>query len=332
MASISKIGKSWRVLVRRKGHKSICKTFPTKARAEAFARQTEADIDRGVIVQPAAHDLLVRDLVSAYRDMRDKSDRPILDTATEHYMLRRLSESLGDLSAGALSVQDLLDYAATRRDDGAGPYTVNMELSKLGTVMRYTGALLRVVLPDVVAQARPLLTHLRMIGGGGKRERRPTEDEITAICEHVAPWLCDVVMFAIHSAMRRGEIVRLKWADLDGAKRLVLVRDRKDPRQKVGNDQWVPLLPGAWAIVQAQPREGDRIFPRHEQTISKYFKAACDDLGIPDLHFHDLRHEGVSRMFETGMSIERVALVSGHKDWRHLRRYTNLKPEDVHGD
>lgn len=332
MASISKIGKSWRVLVRRKGHKSICKTFPTKARAEAFARQTEADIDRGVIVQPAAHDLLVRDLVIAYRDMRDKSDRPILDTATEHYMLRRLSESLGDLSAGALSVQDLLDYAATRRDDGAGPYTVNMELSKLGTVMRYTGALLRVVLPDVVAQARPLLTHLRMIGGGGKRERRPTEDEVAAICAHVAPWLSDVVMFAIHSAMRRGEIVRLKWADLDEKKRLVLVRDRKDPRQKVGNDQWVPLLPGAWEIVQAQPRDSDRIFPRHEQTISKYFKAACDDLGIPDLHFHDLRHEGVSRMFEGGMSIERVALVSGHKDWRHLRRYTNLKPEDVHGD
>lgn len=330
MASIIKIGKSWRVLVRRKGHKSICKTFPTKARAEAFARQTEADIDRGVIVQPAAHDLLVRDLVSAYRDMRDKSDRPILDTATEHYMLRRLSESLGDLSAGALSVQDLLDYAATRRDDGAGPYTVNMELSKLGTVMRYTGALLRVVLPDVVAQARPLLTHLRMIGGGGKRERRPTEDEVTAICEHVAPWLSDVVMFAIHSAMRRGEIVRLKWADLDEKKRLVLVRDRKDPRQKVGNDQWVPLMPGAWEIVQTQPRDDSRIFPRHEQTISKYFKAACDDLGIPDLHFHDLRHEGVSRLFEAGMSIERVALVSGHKDWRHLRRYTNLRPEDVH--
>lgn len=330
MASISKIGKSWRVLVRRKGHKSICKTLPTKARAEAFARQAEADIDRGLVVRPADHGLLVGDLVREYRAMRDKSDRPILDTATEHYMLRRLSDSLGDLSAGTLSVQDLLNYAATRRDDGAGPYTINMELSKLGTVMRYTGALLRVVLPDVVAQARPLLTHLRMIGGGGKRERRPTEDEVAAICAEVAPWLADVVLFAIYSAMRRGEIVRIRWADLDETKRLVLVRDRKDPRRKSGNDQWVPLLPNAWSIVQAQPRDSGQIFPRHEQTISKYFKSACDDLGIPDLHFHDLRHEGVSRLFEAGMSIERVAMVSGHKDWRHLRRYTNLRPEDVH--
>lgn len=51
---------------------------------------------------------------------------------------------------------------------------------------------------------------------------------------------------------------------------------------------------------------------------------------IEDLRFHDLRHEGTSRLFEAGLSIERVALVTGHKDWRMLRRYTNLKPEDLH--
>jgi site-specific recombinase XerD len=48
------------------------------------------------------------------------------------------------------------------------------------------------------------------------------------------------------------------------------------------------------------------------------------------LHFHDLRHEGTSRLFEAGLSIEKVALVTGHKDWRMLQRYTNLKPEDLH--
>jgi site-specific recombinase XerD len=45
---------------------------------------------------------------------------------------------------------------------------------------------------------------------------------------------------------------------------------------------------------------------------------------------HDLRHEGTSRLFEAGLSIEKVALVTGHKDWRMLQRYTNLKPEDLH--
>ena len=52
--------------------------------------------------------------------------------------------------------------------------------------------------------------------------------------------------------------------------------------------------------------------------------------GMSDLHFHDLRHEGTSRLFEAGFSIEQVALVTGHKDWKMLRRYTHLKPETLH--
>jgi len=48
------------------------------------------------------------------------------------------------------------------------------------------------------------------------------------------------------------------------------------------------------------------------------------------LCFHDLRHEGTSRLFEAGFSIQQVATVTGHKDWRMLRRYTNLKPENLH--
>jgi integrase len=113
---------------------------------------------------------------------------------------------------------------------------------------------------------------------------------------------------------------------------MVLVRDRKDPRQKKGNDQWVPLLGDAWTVLQRQPEVDDepRIFPCDEQTISKYFREACVALGIPDLHFHDLRHEGTSQLFEEGFEIQQVALVTGHKDWRHLRRYTNLKPESLH--
>ena len=70
----------------------------------------------------------------------------------------------------------------------------------------------------------------------------------------------------------------------------------------------------------------------HEQTLSKYFRWACQALSIPDLHFHDLRHDGTSRLFEAGYQVQQVALVTGHKDWRHLRRYTNLRPEDLHRD
>jgi integrase len=171
-----------------------------------------------------------------------------------------------------------------------------MEVSKLGTVMRYAGVVMKIAFPDAVGQARPLLNHLGMIGGGGKRERRPTRDEVTRLITQLRDGrgaiYADAVSFAVATTARRGEIVKLLWPDLDEEKKLIQICDRKDPRQKKGNDQWIPLLGDAWDIVQHQSRGNNRIFPVHEQTLSKYFKEACDALGIPDLHFHDLRHEG----------------------------------------
>lgn len=337
MASIIQVGEKWRALIRRKGHPSYCQTFTTKAQAQSWARGIEADIDRGQTLAPKTvigRVVLVSDLIDTYRKLREKS-RPIADTANEHYMLKTLERHLGALDASRLSAADLVAYAEARKDeDGAGPYTVNMDISKLGTIMRLAGVHLKITLPDVVGQARPLLAHMHLIGGGGKRERRPEEDELSRIVE----WLelsrgrvyADAVRFAVMTAMRRGEIVRLEWIGLDAEKKLALIKNRKDPRKKAGNDQWVPLMNGAWELVQAQPNADARIFPIHEQTISKYFKDACNALSIPDLHFHDLRHEGISRLFEQGFDIPRVALVSGHKSWNNLRRYAQLRPEDLH--
>jgi integrase len=321
----------WRAVIRRKGHKPISKRFPTKGKAEAWARGIEAQIDAGQVPAVVASSASIADLVDKYRELR-AAVRPILDTSTEHYTLRQLATNLGKIRAAALTVDDLIGWAKRRRDEGAGPYTVNCDLSKLGTVLRYAGD----GLPDVIGAARPKLSHLGLIGGGGKRERRPTEDELERLVawlqQHKGQDFADIVRFAVATAMRRGEIVRLLWADVDRAKRMVLVRDRKDPRKKQGNDQWVPLLTRAWEVLEQQPRAEDepRIFPRDEQTVSKYFREACQALGIPDLHFHDLRHEGTSQLFEEGFEIQQVALVTGHKDWRNLRRYTQLSPESLH--
>ncbi|WP_315729264.1 MULTISPECIES: tyrosine-type recombinase/integrase [unclassified Bradyrhizobium] len=76
-------------------------------------------------------------------------------------------------------------------------------------------------------------------------------------------------------------------------------------------------------------REG-RIFPYNGRSVGTAFRRQCQQLRTDDLHFHDLRHEGTSRLFEAGFSIEQVALVTGHKDWKMLRRYTHLKPETLH--
>lgn len=333
VASILQVKDKWRAQVRRKGHPVYTRTFEAKAEAERWARQIEVDIDRGLHAQPVrSKGVTVADLIATYRKLRERA-RPISDSSTEHYTLRHLEHHLGTRDAQRLTPEDLRGYCAARQDDGAGPYTCNMDIGKLGTVLRYAALAAKVQLPDVVGQARPLLTHLGLIGGGGRRERRPTEDELQRLVEYLqqqhGALYADVVRFAVLTAMRRGEITRLRWADVDAAKKLVLVRDRKHPRRKVGNNEWIPLLGDAWVIVQRQAK-GELIFPVHEQTLSKYFLWACRALSIPDLHFHDLRHEGTSRLFEAGYEVQQVALVTGHKSWNMLKRYTQLKPEDLH--
>ncbi|MCM5682945.1 site-specific integrase [Schlegelella sp. S2-27] len=330
MASILKVGDKWRALIRRKGHKAQCKTFPTKAQAEVWARQREADLDRGEAA-PADTGITIGQLIDTYRDLRDKS-RPISDSSNEHYQLVKLKKELGDKRAMTIKPQDLVDFASKRKNvDKAGPYTVNMDVSKLGTALRYAASALHITIPDVVGSARPLLAHLGLIGGGGKRERRPTEDELRRVIAHLdaeyGRIYADAVAFAAVAAMRRGEVCSILWKDLDREKRLIGAW-RKHPRKAKTWEQ-VPLLGEAWDIVCRQPDEDERIFPIHPQTLTKYFTQTCSALGIPDLHLHDLRHEGTSRLFEAGYEIQQVALVTGHRDWRNLKRYTNLRPEDL---
>jgi len=329
VANVSKIGGRFRVQIRRKGHKHISKWFDTERAATVWARGIEAQIDAGQVPVDQVPRDTINALVRRYRQMRSTT-RPILDTSTEHYTLKQLERELGPLVAARMSTDDLVSWAQRRRDQGAGPYTINCDLGKLGTVLRYAGK----GLPDVVGAARPTLTYLGLIGGGGKRERRPTEDESTRVLKWLAlnkgAAYSDFALFSALTAMRRGEVARIFWQDLDHEKKMVLIRDRKDPRAKAGNDQWVPLLGAAWDLALRQPEHDERIFPVHPQTMSKYFTEACRELGIPDLHLHDLRHEGISAMFEQGFDIPQVAVVSGHKDWRHLKRYTQIKPESLH--
>jgi integrase len=99
----------------------------------------------------------------------------------------------------------------------------------------------------------------------------------------------------------------------------------KHPGEKIGNHVWVDLPPEAEAIARAMPRAAPEIFPFKTKTVSTTFTRACSVLGIDDLTFHDLRHEGVSRLFEMGWNIPHVAAVSGHRSWASLKRYTHIR-------
>lgn len=336
MASIIQINGRWRAQVRRKGYPTFTETFGVKVQAEAWARKIEAQIDAGKRPDGRAvlgRAYLVSDAVVDYRRLRE-STRPVSDSSNEHYTLNRLASHLGHLDVFALSVDDLVGFARLRDEDGAGPYTINMDIGKLGTVLRLVSGVKHLNLPDVVQQARPVLNHLGLIGSGGKRERRPDDDELsrllTWLLENKGKKYADTVLFAVLTALRRAEVCRVVWEDVDPGRKLLLVRDRKHPRQKKANDEWIPMLHGAWELMHDQPTRSGKIFPVHPQTISKYFREACKALSIPDLQLRDMRHEGVSRLFEYGYAIQEVALVSGHKKWETMKRYTQLKPEDLH--
>ena len=134
-----------------------------------------------------------------------------------------------------------------------------------------------------------------------------------------------IVAFAIFSTRRLDEITRIRWADLDESGSRILVRDMKNPGEKAGNDVWCDLPSEALRIIRSTPRGAGAIFPYSTEAIGAAFTRACKMLAIADLHFHDLRHDGVSRLFELGLNIPQVAAVSGHRSWSSLKRYTHLR-------
>jgi integrase len=339
---------SWRAQVRRKGVYAA-ETFHRKTDAQAWAREAELAIDQGVkppkrgqVATPKKGQLTIGDLIDLHltdmREMRKETAR------SKMFVLRSLKQDLGHVAVEALNREAIIDYGRKRAAAGAGPATVVIDVSYLNTVLTHAAAVHGITVSlEQLKLGRAALLRLGIVGKSKERDRRPTQQEL----DHITAWLDGnprqsipagrITRFAVASAMRIEEICRIRWADLDDRKRTVIVRDRKDPRNKEGNHQRVPLLDAtgydAWALIQEQGKltgHLDRIFPYTPDSVSTAFRRACRELGVEDLRFHDLRHEAASRLFEAGFAIEQVALVTGHKDWKMLRRYTNLKPEDLH--
>lgn len=333
MASVLQIGDKWRAQIRPPGRKSISKTFPTEREARQWARRTEAALDdqKGAVLTV---EITVLELVQAFRKMRNELARPINPQSNTHYMLEHLIEDMGPERIAELTAERLVRWARTRKEQGAGGYTVNMELSQLGTVIRHTAGFLRLTLPDVVGAARPLLTYGQLISGGTRRTRRPTADEL----ERLLPWidarnpiLGAAVRVAIITGMRRGEIARIQWGDIDEERRAVLVRKRKHPRAIEAKDEWVPLLGEAWKIVKRQAQSVDgRIFPVSREALTDAVTEGTRELGIPNLHLHDMRREATSTLRELGLDREARKAVTGHKTDEAHDIYVAVTLESLH--
>jgi len=345
MATFNKLPSGyWRAQVRRKGHYAS-RSFRLKSDAEAWAVDAERAINLGKV--PDAPTIDDKTSFSALielhiKDMRDVG-RPFL--RSKALCLEKLKTDLGRERVSALTRQRLIAYGKSRAKEGAGPVTVGMDIGYIRTILVHAAAVHGLEVPtEQVMLARVALCRLGIVGKGGERDRRPTQDELNGIITYyddnprqTIP-VGRLVKFAVATAMRQDEICSLRWGDVDWATSLALVRNRKDPRRKSGNHQKVPLLAAtgydAIALLkeqQALSLGGDRVFPYNARSLGTAFRRACRDLKIEDLRFHDLRHEATSRLFEAGFDIPEVSLVTGHKDWKMLRRYLNLRPHQLMG-
>jgi integrase len=345
MASIrrQKSGR-WRAQVRRKG-RAVSETFLRREDARGWAIDAERQIDRGET--PLATRIVgmrtLGELIDLHvEDMKEVGRAP---GRSKHATLRMLKRELGKLKLAEVDRERLIRFGRARAAAGAGPMTVGMDIGAIRLVFSHAAAVHGVqVKVEPIDLARIALKRLGLVGKSNERDRRPTEEELEALFAHfdanerLTMPMSRIIRFAIATAMRQEEICRVTWSDYNARTKMLLIRDRKDPREKKGNDQRIPLLAvsgyDAIALIEEQrairTNESDRIFPYVHKSAGTSFTRACRDLEIADLHFHDLRHEGTSRLFEAGYRIEQVALVTGHKDWKMLRRYTHLRPESLH--
>ena len=315
-------------IVKKQGGKRVygeVKTFDREPAARAWMKKREV-----MIAQP---DFFARSKL-AKATLGDAIDT-YLSTSSED-MGRTKQQSLRTIRADSLA--DIVAFARELRAK-VQPQTVMNYLSHLAAVFTIARPawgydLDRQHMLDAFIVAK----RMRLVSKSIERDRRPTLDELDLLLTHYADRqqrrpsvvpMRRIVPFALFSTRRQEEITRIRWEDYEPKNARVLVRDMKNPGEKRGNHVWCNLPDHAVTYLETMPRTAEQIFPYTAIAISASFTRACKLLGIEDLHFHDLRHEGITRLFEMGNDIPHVSNVSGHRSWVALKRYTHIRQ---HGD
>lgn len=333
MASIIKVGVKWRAQVRRKGFPAQTKTFSTKTLALQWAKTLEGDAEQLSAGQiPRGPEWTVAKMIERYEEEIEKTK---VMGRNKKAVLKTLRNHLANVQLADLTPERIVTYVRDdRKVDGV---TASIDLTYLKGALKVSRALLKVpVRPAVVDDARETLNHLGMLSRSNERDRRPTAKEIEQIREWVREksetLTVDHIDFILDSCFRPpSEIVNLRWEDLNREDRTIMIRDRKDPRKKIGNNQIVPLLGRCMEIIERQPKDGPLIFPVNGASWSSLFPRACKAHKIKNLRLYDLRHEAISRLVATNKySLLEMMLITGHKDPKQLARYTQLRAKDLH--
>lgn len=321
MASIRRRSKTWQAQVRLAGLRQISRTFRHKADAQSWAKEIETQVRRGDL-GAGSSSLRTTSLASLIERYRDSVTILKRGRVKETFLLNALlHQPFTRLTLSALTPQHFADYRDLRcRTVKAS--TINHALGLLNQIYRLARS------EWAIPVINPL-TGLRRPKADPARNRRLNEGELKLLLQaadtcrnyHIKPF----VLFALETAMRRGEILGMEWKDLNEEKRILRI-----PSTKTGVPRTIPLTVQAIEILKEQLKKNSpRPFPLTLDAFDMAWKRLIRRSGVDDLHFHDLRHEAITSFFERGLTMPEVALISGHRDPRMLFRYTHLRAEDV---
>jgi len=338
MATIRERGPyQWQAQVIRKGQSSQYKTFNNKADAEKWARQVEAEMDRGVFVsRKEAENTTLSEALDRYLreiTIHKKNQR------SEKIYAETWKKAFGVRSLASIFQSDIAKYRDERLK-AVSPNMVRLELALLSHL--FTIAIKEWGMSGLVNPVQQIRKPKLPKG----RERRLKPGELERILNASgSSFLGSIVRFALETGMRRSEIAGISWNQVDMKKQTVTLLETKN-----GEKRFVPLSSEALRILSALPRRIDgKVWGVEEQSITRAFERAvsrarlayekeCEEKGqnpdpgyLVDLTFHDLRHEATSRFFESeaGFNVMEVAAITGHKTLQMLKRYTHLKAEDL---
>ena len=311
MASILKRNDKWFVRVRKHGQPSQSKTFTIKQDAQRWAVMIERQIDQGLVgcvdKSVTLGDLLKRYLkeVTPHKKSRDK------ETWRVKALLKR---SISGVGLPNLTSTIISNFKTLRLVDGAR--TTRYDLALIRHCLEFArlewGYYLPINPVDLVS--KPKLNK--------PRDRRVSAYDIDklmhALRETKVTYLKPLILIALETGLRQGELIKLLWKDVDLDSRLLKVRDTKN-----GEDRVIPLSNKSLSILESLPRPGKTVFNASHSSLQNAWKRLIKRSGLIDLHFHDLRHEAISRFIERGLTIPEAASISGHKVQSMLLRYAH---------
>ncbi len=322
MASIRKRGAKWQVQVRRQGAAPLSRTFTTKRDAEAWAKSAETDIERGELPRKRTGFPTLDALLCRYREEVTPTKRSCRVESARIGKLCR--NALSRIPIDKLTPSLLGAYRDDRLKEVSGE-TVRQDLVLMRQVIEVARHEWRYSLPtnpvDAVRKPKP----------AAARTRRLTAEDQERITKALAttrnPLIESAIAFAIETAMRRGEILRMEWSHVEWTAELLII-----PTTKNGHPRTIPLTSAALAVlrrVQGLAMSDQWVFPVAAEAFKTSWRRLIERSAVSDLRFHDLRHEAVSRLFEAGLSLPEVSLISGHRDPRQLMRYTHLDAKRI---